>query len=99
MKIEINLTDEQVRKFFCGNTAAAESPESGWRVCTERRDYPWEETPAREAKSDRGNDTVLTVYKDLLRSRERLLGNPGNRRTVLMIDDLIDHLENVLAED
>lgn len=106
MKIEINLTDDQVRELFAKDNKDT--------TVTYRTDmtpswtsYPYASAGAAgtvasasgAVKSDaRACQRLTDIYHGLLAAREELVVRVGTRRALDIIDGMIDDLDNVLAE-
>lgn len=110
MKIEINLTDDQVRELFAKDNKDT--------TVTYRTDmtpswtsYPYDSAGAAgtvasasgackpAAKSDaRACQRLTDVYHGLLAAREALVVRDDSRRALDVIDGMIDDLDNILAE-
>lgn len=107
MKIEINLTDDQVRELFAKDNKDT--------TVTYRTDvtpswmsYPYASAGAAgttvasasgAVKSDaRACQRLTDVYHGLLAAREALVVRDDSRRALDVIDGMIDDLDNVLAE-
>lgn len=109
MKIEINLTDDQVRELF-----AKDNKDTTVTYLTDRTPA-WTSNPfacadaagttvasassAVNVKSNaRACQRLTDIYHGLLAAREALVVRVGTRRALDIIDGMIDDLDNVLAE-
>lgn len=98
MKIEINLTDEQVRKLF-----AKDNKDTTVTYYTSpTNSYIPEDVNAMGDDADgsgaRGCQRLTDVYHGLLAAREAIVVNKDSHRALDVIDGMIDDLDNVLAE-
>lgn len=97
MKIEINLTDDQVRELF-----AKDNKDTTVTYYTSPTTYSYgsdnvPEDVATEPDT-RGCQRLTDVYHGLLAAREAIVVNKDSRRALDVIDGMIDDLDNVLAE-
>lgn len=98
MKIEINLTDDQVRKLF-----AKDNKDTTVTYYTSpTNSYIPADVNAMGDDADgsnaRGCQRLTDVYHGLLAAREAIVVNKDSRRALDVIDGMIDDLDNVLAE-
>lgn len=98
MKIEINLTDDQVKKLF-----AKDNKDTTVTYYTSpTNSYIPEDVNAMgddaNVSSARGCQRLTDVYHGLLAAREAIVVNKDSRRALDVIDGMIDDLDNVLAE-
>ena len=98
MKIEINLTDDQVRKLF-----AKDNKDTTVTYYTSpTNSYIPEDVNAMgddaNVSSAHGCQRLTDVYHGLLAAREAIVVNKDSRRALDVIDGMIDDLDNVLAE-
>ena len=97
MKIEINLTDDQVRELF-----AKDNKDTTVTYYTYPTTYSYGSDNVTEdvatEPDTRGCQRLADVYHGLLAAREAIVVNKDNRRALDVIDGMIDDLDNVLAE-
>lgn len=98
MKIEINLTDDQIKKLFAKDNK--DTTVTYYTSPTNSYSYGSENvTEDDEDRSDaRGCQRLTDVYHGLLAAREAIVVNKDSRRALDVIDGMIDDLDNVLAE-
>ena len=97
MKIEINLTDDQVRELF-----AKDNKDTAVTYYTYPTTYSYGSDNVTEdvatEPDTRGCQRLTDVYHGLLAAREAIVVNKDSRRALDVIDGMIDDLDNVLAE-
>lgn len=98
MKIEINLTDDQVRKLFAKDNKDA----TVTYYTSQTNSYIPEDVNAMGDDADvsgaRGCQRLTDVYHGLLAAREAIVVNKDSRYALDVIDGMIDDLDNALAE-
>lgn len=97
MKIEINLTDDQVRELF-----AKDNKDTTVTYYTHPTTYSYgSDNVTGDVATEpdtRGCQRLTDVYHGLLAAREAIVVNKDSRRALDVIDGMIDDLDNVLAE-
>ena len=97
MKIEINLTDDQVRELF-----AKDNKDTTVTYHTYPTTYSYGSDnvtgDVATEPATRGCQRLTDVYHGLLAAREAIVVNKDSRRALDVIDGMIDDLDNVLAE-
>ena len=98
MKIEINLTDDQVRKLFAKDNK--DTTVTYYTSPTNSYSYGSENVTEDDANGSdaHGCQRLTDVYHGLLAAREAIVVNKDSRRALDVIDGMIDDLDNVLAE-